>query len=170
MNEEAKIRALKLFLRVYGVLSFVVFIPLFVGFMVQSPLLAEGGAFNWLIWNDVVCGGAMCHVPPMLFTIYIVWGGYFFVAARDPRANVSFLNFTMWANLFHSSLMAVQAAMMMDHYWSKWLTDIPFLFILSAGIYFLRPAAMEGSKSIAQPNNAAGAAHGFAEARHGDAH
>jgi uncharacterized protein DUF6632 len=48
---------------------------------------------------------------PMLFIIYIVWGVFFFLAARKPLAYVSFLSFTMWANLFHGLLMGVQAAM-----------------------------------------------------------
>ena len=124
--ETKKLAALAIFLRVYGVLSLIIFGSLFVGFAVQTPLLAEGGALNWLIWNGIRCGDQPCHVPPMLFTIYLVWGGFFFLAARKPLAYVSFLNFTMWANLFHGLLMAVQAAMHMGHYWSKWLTDIPF--------------------------------------------
>jgi hypothetical protein len=45
----------------------------------------------------------------------------------------------MWANVVRGLLMGVQAAMMMDHYWSKWLTDIPFLLILALGIYIWRP-------------------------------
>jgi hypothetical protein len=75
----------------------------------------------------------------MLFIIYIVWGVFLLMAAREPRSSVSFLNFTMWANVVHGLFMGVQAAMMMDHYWSKWLTDIPFLLILALGIYIWRP-------------------------------
>jgi len=45
----------------------------------------------------------------------------------------------MWANLLHGLLMAVQAAMMMDRYWSKWFTDIPSTLILALGIYLWRP-------------------------------
>jgi hypothetical protein len=52
----------------------------------------------------------------MLFIIYLVWAVFFFLAARNPLANVSFLSFTMWANHFHSILMGVQAATMMDCY------------------------------------------------------
>jgi hypothetical protein len=51
-------------------------------------------------------------VPPMLFTIYLVWAVFFFLAARNLLAYVSFLNFTMWANRFHGLLMGVQAGMM----------------------------------------------------------
>ena len=56
-------------------------------------------------------------------------------SARNPRGYLSFLNFTMWANLAHGVLMVVQAATELDRYWSKFLTDIPFVLILAAGIY-----------------------------------
>ena len=147
-DEAQKMARLATFLRIYGALSLVIFVPLFVGFIVQSPLLAEGGRLNWTIWNGVQCGSQPCHVPPMLFTIYLVWAVFLFVAARRPLAYVSFLNFTMWANLFHGLLMAVQAAAMMDHYWSKWFTDIPFVVILALGIYVWRPRSGRGDAGL----------------------
>ncbi len=138
-NETKKLAALSLFLHVYGILSLIIFGSLCLGFLLQTPLLAEGEALNWTIWNGIQCGGEACHVPPMLFVIYLVWGVFFFLAARKPLAYVSFLNFTMWANLFHGMLMVVQALMMMERYWSKWFTDIPFILILALGIYLWRP-------------------------------
>jgi hypothetical protein len=47
----------------------------------------------------------------------------------------------MWANLAHGLLMVVQAAMDMDRYWSKFLTDIPAVLILALGMYLLRLSA-----------------------------
>jgi hypothetical protein len=110
-NETKKLAALAIVLRVYGVLTLIIFGSLFVGFAVQTPLLADEpkGALNWLIWNGIRCGSEPCYVPPMLFIIHIVWGVFFFLAARNPLGYVSFLNFTMWAYLFHGLLMAVQA-------------------------------------------------------------
>ena len=135
-----KSTALSIFLRVYGVLTLIIFSLLFVGFMVQTPLLAEhGGALNWTIWNDVRFGAEHAHVPPMLLLIYVVWGVFLLRAANDPPAYRSFLDFTMWANLAHGLLMAAQAVMDLDRYWSKFLTDIPFVLILALGIYLLRP-------------------------------
>ncbi|GAA2825808.1 DUF6632 domain-containing protein [Nonomuraea rubra] len=140
-KQDRKLRALATFLRVYGVLSLAIFVPLFLGFLVRTPLLAEaGGPLNWTIWNDVSSGHEHAHVPPMLFAIYIVWGVFLLVAARNPLANRSFLSFTMWANLAHGLLMAGQAAMDLDRYWSKFLTDIPFVLILALGIFLLRPS------------------------------
>lgn len=141
--------ALTILLRVYGALSLIIFVPLFVGFLVGSPLLAEaGGSLNWLIWNDVRSGHDHAHVPPMLFAIYIVWSVFLFRAARRPLAYVSLLNFTVWANLVHGTLMAAQAAMDIDRYWSKFLTDIPFVLILAIGIAIWRPTGKhDGSAS-----------------------
>lgn len=136
-----KLAALKIFLRVYGVLTLTIMTLLFVGFMVQAPLLAEhGGALNWTIWNDVRFGHEHAHVPPMLFIVYIVWGVFMLRAARNPQDYTSFLDFTMWANLAHGVLMAAQAVTDIDRYWSKFLTDIPFMLVLALGIYLLRPA------------------------------
>ncbi|MFI9846077.1 DUF6632 domain-containing protein [Nonomuraea sp. NPDC051941] len=140
-NAARKLRTLAVFLRVYGVLSLLIFVPLFIGFMVRTPLLAEkGGPLNWTIWNDVSSGQEHAHVPPMLFLVYIVWGVFLLLAARKPLAYESFLAFTMWANLAHALLMAGQAVMDFERYWSKFLTDIPFILILALGILFLRPA------------------------------
>jgi hypothetical protein len=132
----------QVFLRVYGVLTLIIFTSLFVGFLAQSPLLAEnGGALNWTIWNDVRCGSEHLHVPPMLLVIYIVWGIFLLLAARDPHGYDSFLSFTLWANLAHGLLMAVQASTEFHHYWSKFLTDIPFVWILALGIFLGRRSA-----------------------------
>jgi hypothetical protein len=42
-DETRKLATIAIFLRVYGVLSLIIFGSLFVGFAFQSPLLAEGG-------------------------------------------------------------------------------------------------------------------------------
>jgi Family of unknown function (DUF6632) len=73
-----------------------------------------------------------------LMVIYIVWGVFLLRASRNPAAYSSFLDFTMWANLAHGVLMAVQAATEIDRYWSKFATDIPFVLVLALGIYLWR--------------------------------
>jgi hypothetical protein len=50
-----KLNALRIFLRIYGILSFAIFGPLCIGIVFQSPLLADGGPMNWTIWNGVLC-------------------------------------------------------------------------------------------------------------------
>lgn len=133
MSEARKIKRLKIFLRTYGVLTFLIFGSLSVGFILQHPELNPGGSLHWLIWDEVTG-----HVGPMLFAIYLVWGGFFFLAANQPYKYRSFLDFTMWANLAHGLVM-IPMALGSEMYHSKLLTDIPFILGLSAGIYLLRP-------------------------------
>jgi len=143
MNEQDKLKALRFFLRVYGALSLAIFVPLCLGIVLQSSMLAEGGLMNWTIWNGVICGGSrgLCYVPPMLFIIYIVWAVFLFLAARDPQGYASFLDFTVWANLLHGAIMVIEALSDLHRYWSKFLTDIPFVTLLAIGIYLLRPSS-----------------------------
>ncbi|MGH3560492.1 MAG: hypothetical protein ACRDTN_01455 [Mycobacterium sp.] len=97
--------AFRVFMRVYGVLTPAIFVLLLVGFLAQSPWLAEHvGALNQTIWNDVRCAAEHLHVPPMLMVIYIVRGVFLLAAANDLRGYASFLAFTMWANLAHGAL------------------------------------------------------------------
>ena len=119
------------FLRGYGVASLVIFGSLWVGFAVHAHVLAAGGALNWAIWDDSVTG----HVAPMLFAVYLVSGLFCLRAAERPTDYASFLRFMMWANLLHGGLMAVQTATMMDRYWSKWFTDIPFIWALTVAVW-----------------------------------
>jgi hypothetical protein len=150
-------RAFRAFLRVYGVATLAIFVLLLVGFLAQSPLLAEhGGALNWTIWNDVRCGSEHMHVPPMLMVIYIVWGIFLLRAARNPQGYRSFLNFTMWANFAHGALMAAQAGSELDRYWSKFFTDIPFVVILSLGIYLWQRSDPSGRRSASVDDVTAG--------------
>jgi hypothetical protein len=140
MTEEKKLTALKWSLRIWGALAFPIFVPLFLGFAVQTPLLEVGGSLNWTIWNGVSCGDEPCHVPPMLFLIYIVWGVFALLASRKPQQYRSFINFTMWGNLAHASLMVVQALSLPEIYASKFLTDIPYIGLIALAILLFRPA------------------------------
>jgi hypothetical protein len=151
MNEETKLKALKISLRTWGIVSILLFSSLFTGFLVQTPLLAEnGGGLNWLIWNDVHSHGQSAYVPPMLFIIYIVWAVFVLVAANKPYQYVSFLNFTMWANLAHGLLMAAQALSELDRYWSKFFTDIPWVLGISFIIFLFRPSKPERQPASSQ--------------------
>src|SRR4029077_11599340 len=64
---------------------------------------------SWVGSRSFWCGSEPCYIPPMLFIIHIVWGVFFFLAARNPLGYVSFLNFTMWGVLVPRLLMAGQA-------------------------------------------------------------
>lgn len=142
-------KALKWSLRLWGITGLIIFTPLLISFLLQAPFLAEiGGALNWSIWNDVTCHNNVghsraCHVPPMLFLIYVVWVVFVLRASTNPRQYLSFLGFTMWANAAHALIMAGQAFTDIDRYWSKFLTDIPYIGFIAIAIYFFRPSGDE---------------------------
>jgi hypothetical protein len=145
-NSDAKnLAPLSTFLRVYGAITLIIFGLLLVGFAVRTPLLSDEprGALNWLIWNGIRCGTEPCFVPPMLFIIHLVWGVFFFLAARKPLAYVSFLNFSMWAYLAHGVLMTVQALTHMSTQWHRFFMDIPYELIFALGVYLWRPKPVE---------------------------
>jgi len=54
---------------------------------------------SWLGWRSLLRGSEPCYIPPILLIIYIVWGVFSFLAARNALGYVSFLNFTMWGVL-----------------------------------------------------------------------
>jgi len=74
----------------------------------------------------------------MLEGVYLVWAIYFFVAARDPLRNLSFIDFTMWANAVHGLIMLIQSIMMPEFHY-KMFTDVAYCLILAAGLFLLRP-------------------------------
>jgi hypothetical protein len=149
MDETRTLRTLTTLLHVYGAMTLIIFGLLLVGFAVQTPLLSDNpkGALNWTIWNGIRCGSEPCYVPPMLFIIHIVWGVFFFVAARRPWAYVSFLRFTMWAYLAHGLLMAAQALTHMSTQWHRFFMDVPYELILALGIYVWRPRKPENHEN-----------------------
>jgi hypothetical protein len=135
MSEDTKSRTLKVFLRIYGIVSLILFSVLLFNFAIKNPALDTGGSLHWLIWD-----GVDGHVGPMVFVIYLVWAIFFFLAANEPERYAGFLDFTMWANLAHGALMIPMALDASHLYHGKFLTDIPFVLVLAAGIYRLRPS------------------------------
>lgn len=152
-DETSKLRALATLLRLYGVMTLIIFGGLLAGFAIQTPLLSDEprGALNWVIWNGIRCGKEPCYVPPMLFVIHMVWGVFFFVAARNPVAWASFLLFTEWAYLAHGLLMTGQALTHFDVQWHRFLMDIPYELILAAGLYAWRPPVDPGNAAVTRP-------------------
>jgi hypothetical protein len=134
MSEAKKMKLLQSILRVWGAGSILVFGTIFIGYAIQTPAFKQGGVLAWLVWDDLPG-----HVALMLSAIYLTWAVYVLVAARRPAVYASFLDFTMWVNLVHGVVMIPGA---FEHqYHSKLLTDIPWILLLSAAIFLLRPRA-----------------------------
>jgi hypothetical protein len=126
-------RGLKRFLNAYGVISAVLFGGLFVLTMLDAPILQDGGALRFMRWTPLAK-----HIELMLEGVYAVWAVFFFLSARNPVRYLSFLDFTIWANLAHGLIMLVQV-MVMPEFRYKIFTDIAYCLVLSAGLLILRP-------------------------------
>ena len=102
----------------------------------DAPIMQEGGAFRFMRW-DVLSK----HVELMLEAVYLVWGVFMLKAAHTPMAHLSFLSFTLWANLVHGLLMIPQAMMVGMMY--KMGTDIAYCIVLAIGLWTLMPKGEE---------------------------
>jgi hypothetical protein len=141
MNEVVKRKRLALFLQIFGAATILVMSINLSAFIFQVEAFRPGNSMHWLIWDDI--DG---HVGPMIFVIYIVWGIYFFLAAKDPARYRSFLLFTIWANLAHGVAMVIMA-LNDSTYHLRFLTDIPFILFTSLGIYLWLPDEKKTVKS-----------------------
>ena len=136
MND-SRLTNFKLFWRIYGWLSLILFGVLMIGFTVQPESWNVGGRWHWLIWDSVTD-----HVAPMLVAVYVVWSIFIIRAARDPVANKTFIDFTVWANIAHGLAM-IPHALMGPEYRMKLLTDIPWVFLPAIALVVLRPSLTE---------------------------
>ena len=133
MTRESSLGRLRLFLNTYGGISIVLFGGLFVLTLVDAPVLQEGGALRFMRWEPLAK-----HIELMLEGVYLVWAIFFFLAAANPKRYLSFLDFTIWANIVHSLIMVVQSLMMPGFHY-KLLTDVAYCLVLSGGLLILRP-------------------------------
>ncbi len=136
MEQATKLKNLQLFLTVFGVISIMLFGSLFLLTAIDAPVMQEGGALRFLRW-DVLSK----HVELMIEIVYLVWGIFMLLAARKPLAYLSFLRFTLWANLAHGLLMVPQAMMVGMMY--KMYTDIAYCLVLAIGLWILLPKGEE---------------------------
>ncbi len=136
MNVTSKLKALKIFLTIYGIVSIMLFGTLFLLTSIDAPVVQEGGALRFLRW-DILSK----HVELMIEIVYLIWGIFMLIAARKPFANISFLNFTLWANLAHGILMIPQA--MMTGMMYKMYTDIAYCLLLAVGLWMWAPRGEE---------------------------
>jgi hypothetical protein len=137
MQETAKLKKLKIFLNIFGVVSLLLFGTLLLLTAIDSPMMQEGGALRAMRW-DVLSK----NVELMLEAIYFVWGIFMLLAARNPLAYLSFLDFTLWANLVHGLVMVPQA-MMLHGFMYKMYSDVAYCIVLAAGLWLLRPKGEE---------------------------
>ena len=132
MEQTSKYKRLKIFLTIYGIVSVILFGGLFLLTSTDASIMQEGGALRFMRW-DILSK----HVELMIEAVYVVWGIFMLMAARKPLSYLSFLHFTLWANLVHGLLMIPQAMMVGMMY--KMFTDIAYCLVLAIGLWILLP-------------------------------
>ena len=137
MEEAAKLKGLKVFLNVYGIVSIILFGGLFLLTAIDARIMQDGGALRFMRW-DVLSK----QVELMIEAVYLVWGIFMLIAARKPLAYISFLDFTAWANLVHGLVMVAQS-LMVHGFMYKMAMDVAYCLVLAAGLWLLRPKGGE---------------------------
>jgi hypothetical protein len=137
MPEYQKLLRLQLFLNVVGVISVILFGGLFILTATDAAIMQEAGALRFLRWEPF-----SKHVELMIEIVYFVWGIFLLLAARKPLQYLSFINFTIWANLAHGLLMVPQSHVLAGYHY-KLSTDVAYCLILAVGPLILRPRGPE---------------------------
>ena len=135
-----KMARLKVFLNVYGIVSVILFGSLFSLTLIDAPIMQDGGALRFTRWEPLAK-----HIELMLEGVYFVWGVFFFRAARHPERYLSFIDFTIWANLVHGLIMVPQSHVLPGFHY-KLATDVAYCLVLSGGLLVLRPRGPELSE------------------------
>ena len=66
----------------------------------------------------------------MIVGVYATLGVFLIRAARDPRAHLSLIWFTVWSSVVHAAIMAVQSFGHGDHMSHLW-GDVPALLLVA---------------------------------------
>jgi len=122
MNQETKLKYLKIALYVFGV-TFIVGVPAMMMFIWPS-------GWGW--------------TPPqpeyeqMIMGMYMTLGVFLFLAAKNPMANSSLIWFTIWSSIVHAAIMLAQALVDSTEK-ANLIGDIPALFLVAFVLWYLMP-------------------------------
>lgn len=84
-------------------------------------------------------GGPSMYLQ-MILGIYATLGVFLLLAARSPLKHLSLIWFTVWSNVVHGGIMAVQALVYHEHH-GHLLGDVPALLLIAVVLAVLTPRA-----------------------------
>ena len=82
----------------------------------------------------------------MIVGLYATLGVFLIIAARNPRANLTLIWFTVWSSVVHAAIMAVQSIEHGDHLGHLW-GDVPALLLVAIVL-----AALVLASGLKQPS------------------
>ena len=101
---------------------------------------------NWLWPAGWAWEPRQTEYEQMIAGVYATLGVFLLLAARDPLANRSLIQFTIWSSIVHATIMAVQAGH--DHAErANLIGDVPALFAMAAVLWWLLRSASRGETS-----------------------
>ena len=122
MDNQTKLRYLRIALWVFGLFLIVGIYPL----------------MNWLWPSGWAWEPRQTEYEQMIAGVYATLGVFLVLAARDPLANRSLIQFTIWSSVVHAAIMAVQAGH--DHSErANLIGDVPALFAMAFVLWWLLP-------------------------------
>jgi hypothetical protein len=141
MAETARIKYLRVALRVVGVIFIV---------GIYSLIVIWPSGWSWH-------SGQSHHLPhylQMILGVYATLGIFLLIASRDPLANLSLIWFTVWSSVVHAGIMAAQALAnpeQMGHLWG----DVPALLVVAAVLALLTPRTATAETAVRAVGKAA---------------
>ena len=122
MTNEQRLHYLQIALRVFGIFLIVGVYPL----------------MNWLWPDGWAWEPRQTEYEQMIAGIYATLGVFLFLAAKNPLAHRSLIQFTIWSSIVHATIMAAQATH--DHSErANLIGDVPALFALAFVLWWLLP-------------------------------
>jgi hypothetical protein len=95
---------------------------------------------NWLWPDGWAWEPRQTEYEQMIAGVYATLGVFLLLAAREPLAHRSLIQFTIWSSIVHATIMAVQAGH--DHMErANLLGDVPALYAMAAVLWWLLRAA-----------------------------
>lgn len=143
MDEAARMRWLRAFLRLLAVAYVAVLSAWITLILANAPMVAPGSSLAPLLRFQPY----NASYESMLAAIHIVWGVMLWRASGDPRRHLLFIDFTIWANVAHGLVMLVATPL------NKGLVmtiveGLPLL-VISAVLLLLRPRRVRADAAVA---------------------
>ncbi|MGI9227550.1 MAG: DUF6632 domain-containing protein [Gammaproteobacteria bacterium] len=126
MNNEQKLKYLKIALVVFGVFFII-------------------GIYPMMMWIWPSGWGWTPRQPEyeqMIMGVYATLGVFLILAAKDPMKHASLIWFTVWSSVVHGGIMAVQAIVDSTERMNL-LGDVPALFLVALIFWYLMPSKSE---------------------------
>jgi hypothetical protein len=124
MERSSSVRHLSIALGVFGVFLVIGVYPL----------------MNWFWPDGWAWEPRQTEYEQMIAGVYATLGVFLLLAARDPLAHRSLIQFTIWSSIVHATIMALQAGH--DHAErANLIGDVPALYAMAAILWWLLRAA-----------------------------